>query len=51
MLMLGGGVQVPLVTRWVADVGHRYSRIAADTALSATALNTNVITFGVGYRF
>jgi len=51
MLMLGGGLQVPLVTRWVADVGYRYSRIAADTALSATALNTNVITFGVGYRF
>jgi len=51
MLMLGGGVQVPLVTRWVADVGYRYSRIAADTTLSATALNTNVITFGVGYRF
>jgi opacity protein-like surface antigen len=53
MLMLGGGVQVPLVTRWVADVGYRYSRIAADTALNttATALNTNVLTFGVGYRF
>jgi opacity protein-like surface antigen len=46
-------VQVPLVTRWVADVGYRYSRIAPDTTLSATAtaLNTNVITFGVGYRF
>jgi opacity protein-like surface antigen len=51
MLMLGGGVQLPLVPHWAADVGYRYSRIAADTALNATALNTNVITFGVGYRF
>jgi opacity protein-like surface antigen len=51
MLMLGGGVQVPMVPHWAADIGYRYSRIAADTALNAAALNTNVITFGVGYRF
>jgi opacity protein-like surface antigen len=51
MLMLGGGVQVPLVQRWSADVGYRYSRIAADSTLSAGALNTNVMTFGFGYRF
>jgi len=51
MFMLGGGVQLPIVPHWAADVGYRYSRIAADSALSATALNTNAITFGVGYRF
>ena len=51
MLMLGGGVAVPLVPHWAVDVGYRYSRIAADTTLSATGLNTNVMTFGFGYRF
>ncbi len=51
MFMLGGGVQVPLVPHWAVDVGYRYSRIAADTTLSAVALNTNAVTFGFGYRF
>lgn len=51
MFMLGGGVQIPVVSRWAADIGYRYSRIAADTTLSAAALNTNVMTFGIGYRF
>jgi opacity protein-like surface antigen len=36
---------------WTADIGYRYSRIAADTTLSATPFNTNVMTFGFGYRF
>ena len=51
MLMLGGGAQVPLASHWAADLGYRYSRIAADSTLSATALNTNLMTFGFGYRF
>ena len=51
MLMLGGGVQVPFVTHWAADVGYRYSRIASDSTLGANSLNTNVVTLGVGYRF
>jgi len=51
MLSFGGGVQVPLVPHWVADVGYRYSRIAADSTLSASPLNANGMTFGVGYRF
>ncbi|HET9830967.1 MAG TPA: outer membrane beta-barrel protein [Vicinamibacterales bacterium] len=51
MLMLGGGVQVPLVPHWAVDVGYRFSRIAADSTLSASPLNTNVMSFGVGYRF
>jgi opacity protein-like surface antigen len=51
MMMLGGGVQIPVVQHWTADIGYRYSRIAADTTLSATPLNTNVMTFGFGYRF
>ena len=51
MLSLGGGVQVPIAPHWVADVGYRYSRIAADTTLSSAPLNANGMTFGVGYRF
>jgi opacity protein-like surface antigen len=51
MTMLGGGVQVPFAPHWAGDVGYRYSHIAADSPLSAGALNTNVVTFGVGYRF
>jgi opacity protein-like surface antigen len=51
MFTLGGGVQVPVVPHWVVDVGYRYSRIAADSTLSASPLNTNGMTFGFGYRF
>ncbi len=51
MLTLGGGVQVPVAPHWVVDAGYRYSRIAADSALSALPLTTNGMTFGFGYRF
>jgi opacity protein-like surface antigen len=51
MYTLGGGVQVPIATRWIVDAAYRYSRIAADSTLSAAPLNTNGMTFGVGYRF
>jgi len=51
MYTLGGGVQLPVAQHWAADLGYRYSRIAADTALSSGALRTNAITFGFGYRF
>jgi len=51
MFVLGGGVQVPVAPHWVVDAGYRYSRLAADTTLSSTALNTNGMAFGVGYRF
>jgi opacity protein-like surface antigen len=51
MYTLGGGVQVPVTHHWAGDLGYRYSRIAADTALSTGALGTNAITFGFGYRF
>jgi opacity protein-like surface antigen len=51
MFTLGGGVQIPLVPHWIVDAGYRYARIAADTTLSATPLNTNAMTFGFGYRF
>jgi opacity protein-like surface antigen len=51
MFSLGGGMQVPVAPHWVADVGYRYSRIAADSTLSASALNANGMTIGVGYRF
>ena len=51
MFTLGGGVQVPVVTHWVVEAGYRFSRIAADTSLSASPLTTNGMTFGFGYRF
>ena len=51
MFTLGGGVQTLIAPHWVVDAGYRYSRIAADTTLSASPLNANGLTFGVGYRF
>jgi opacity protein-like surface antigen len=51
MYTLGGGVQVPVTTHWAADLGYRYSRIAADTTLNSGALGTNAMAFGFGYRF
>jgi opacity protein-like surface antigen len=51
MFTLGAGVQTLVAPHWVVDVGYRYSRLAADTTLSASPLNTNGLTFGVGYRF
>ena len=51
MFTLGGGVQYPVVPHWVVDIGYRYSRIAADQALSPSPITTNGMTFGVGYRF
>jgi opacity protein-like surface antigen len=46
MFALGGGVQVNVSRRWMADLGYRYSRIAADEPLHAQGL-----TFGFGVRF
>jgi opacity protein-like surface antigen len=51
MFTLGGGAQVPVAPHWVLDAGYRYSRIAADSTLSASPLTTNGMTFGFGYRF
>ncbi len=51
MVTIGGGVQIPVASRWVLDAGYRYSRIAADSTLSASPLNTNGMAFGLGYRF
>jgi opacity protein-like surface antigen len=51
MYTLGGGVLIPVAKRWVIDAAYRYSRIAADTTLSALPLSTNGMTFGLGYRF
>jgi hypothetical protein len=46
MFTLGGGVEIPIVPHWAADVGYRFSRISADTPLNAQGM-----TFGFGYRF
>lgn len=51
MFTLGGGVGIPVTSHWEADAGYRYSRIAADDTLSASALGINGMTFGFGYRF
>jgi len=51
MFTLGGGLQYPVIPHWVVDVGYRYSRIAADQTLSPSAINTNGMSFGFGYRF
>jgi opacity protein-like surface antigen len=51
MFTFGGGLEIPVATHWTADAGYRYSRIAADTTLSASPLTTNGMTFGFGYRF
>jgi len=51
MYTVGGGVLIPVAQRWVIDAAYRYSRIAADSTLSASPLSTNGMTFGLGYRF
>ena len=51
MYTIGGGVLIPVAQRWVIDAAYRYSRIAADSTLSASPLSTNGMTFGLGYRF
>jgi opacity protein-like surface antigen len=51
MYTLGGGAQFLTTPHWVIDAGYRYSRIGADTSLSASPISTNGMTFGVSYRF
>ena len=46
MFSVGGGVEVPIVPHFVANAGYRVSRISADTPV-----NTQSVTFGVGYKF
>jgi opacity protein-like surface antigen len=46
MYSIGGGVQIPVFGGWAADVGYRFSRIAADMPVNAQG-----VTFGIGYRF
>jgi opacity protein-like surface antigen len=46
MVALGGGAQVNVARHLIADVGYRYSRIAADTPLHAQG-----VTFGFGVKF
>ena len=51
MFMAGGGLRLALALHSLLDAEYRYSRIAADAALTAPAESTNAITFGFGYRF
>jgi opacity protein-like surface antigen len=51
MFSVGGGVEIAVAGHWIADTSYRYSRIAADTTLSASPLTTNGMAFGFGYRF
>jgi opacity protein-like surface antigen len=45
-IALGGGVELPLAAHLTANVGYRYTRVAAETPLNAQGM-----TFGFGYRF
>lgn len=48
----GGGADIAMGAHLALDAGYRYTRINADTSISsASALNANGLTFGVGYRF
>jgi opacity protein-like surface antigen len=47
----GGGLQIPIAAHWAIDAGYRYTRIAADSNLGSSPLNTNGMAFGFGYRF
>jgi opacity protein-like surface antigen len=51
MFLAGGGVQLALAQHTLLDVEYRYSRIAADAALTAPAMGFSAFTFGAGYRF
>jgi opacity protein-like surface antigen len=51
MMTFGGGVQIPVATHWAVDAGYRYGRIASSTTLNTSAVNTNGMAFGFGYRF
>jgi len=46
MFTMGGGVEVPVAQHWAADIGYRFSRVAA-----ATPVDSQGATFGIGYRF
>jgi opacity protein-like surface antigen len=46
MFSLGGGVAVPVAQHWAVDVGYRFSRMDTETAI-----HTQGVTFGFGYRF
>jgi opacity protein-like surface antigen len=53
ILVAGFGANIPFATRFFADIGYRYGRIAANTADVETdkAIVTQRVTFGVGVRF
>lgn len=46
MVMLGGGVEIPVARGWAVDAGYRFSRVATETPL-----NLQGASFGIGYRF
>jgi opacity protein-like surface antigen len=53
MLVIGGGINVPFMERFFADVGYRYGGILADTdeVENDTTIKTQRIVFGVGFKF
>ncbi|PYR70047.1 MAG: hypothetical protein DMF88_04045 [Acidobacteria bacterium] len=51
IITVGGGLQLALGPRWIADGQYRYSQIAAADFLTSKALGSNAITLGLGVRF
>lgn len=51
MFTTGAGAQVLFGPHWTLDAGYRFYRIAANPDLDSTALKSNGVTFGAGYRF
>src|SRR5262245_16258363 len=51
MFTTGAGAQVLFGPHWTIDAGYRFYRIAANPDLESTALKSNGVTFGAGYRF
>jgi opacity protein-like surface antigen len=51
IVTVGGGVQLALGPRWIADGQYRYSQIAAADFLASKAFGSNAITLGLGVRF
>jgi opacity protein-like surface antigen len=53
MIIAGGGVNVPFMQRFFADLGYRYGHILAKTSAVATdkGIKTQRVVLGVGVRF
>jgi opacity protein-like surface antigen len=53
LIVVGGGINIPFMQRFYADVGYRYGQILAKTSNVETdaAIKTQRVVFGAGIRF